>query len=80
MLPIRSQPLGGNSRQSNPNVRAGYRAQNQLKGFHAVIVDLPQSDPHNTILPPHSVKPQRVSPRSSPECNLVRNPCVRGGS
>jgi hypothetical protein len=45
-----------------------------------VIVDLPQSDPHNTIRPPQIVKPQRVSPRSLPECNLVRNPCVRGGS
>jgi hypothetical protein len=43
-------------------------------------VDLPQSDPHNTIRPPQTVKPRRVSPRSSPECNLVRNPCVRGGS
>ena len=41
---------------------------------------LPQSDPHNTIRPPQSVKPRRVSPRSLPECNLVRNPCVRGGS
>jgi hypothetical protein len=43
-------------------------------------VDLPQSDPHNTIRPPQTVKPRRVSPRSLPECNLVRNPCVRGGS
>jgi hypothetical protein len=49
MLPIRSQPLGRNSQQSDPNVWAGYRARNQLKGFHAVIVDLPQSDPHNMI-------------------------------
>jgi hypothetical protein len=25
----------GNSRQSDPHARAGYRARNQLKGFHS---------------------------------------------
>ena len=43
-------------------------------------MDLPQIDPHNTIQPPQSVKPRRVSPRSLPEYDLVHNPCVRGGS
>jgi hypothetical protein len=43
-------------------------------------VGIPSSDPQYTIWPLQTVEPQRDNVRNSPECDLVRNPCVRGGS
>jgi hypothetical protein len=48
--------------------------------FHTVIVDLSSSDPQYTIRPLQTVEPRRDNLCNSPECDLVRNPCVRGGS
>jgi hypothetical protein len=41
---------------------------------------IPPSDPQYTIRPLQTVEPQRDNLHNSPECDLVRNPCVRGGS
>jgi hypothetical protein len=43
-------------------------------------MDIPSSDPQYMIQPLQTVKPRRNNLRNSPECDLVRNPCVRGGS
>jgi hypothetical protein len=41
---------------------------------------IPSSDPQYTIRPLQTVEPQRYNLCNSPEYDLVRNPCVRGGS
>jgi hypothetical protein len=38
------------------------------------------SDPQYMIRPVQTVKPRRDNLHNSPRCNLVHNPCVRGGS
>jgi hypothetical protein len=43
-------------------------------------VGIPSSDPQYTIQPLQTIGPQKDNIRNSPECDLVRNPCVRGGS
>jgi hypothetical protein len=43
-------------------------------------VGIPSSDPQYTIRPLQTVQPRRDNIRNSPECDLVRNPCVRAGS
>jgi hypothetical protein len=45
-----------------------------------VTVGIPLSDPHSTIQPLQTVEPRRDNLHNSPECDLVRNPCMRGGS
>jgi hypothetical protein len=39
-----------------------------------------KKNPQYTILPLQTVEPWRDNLYNSPECDLVRNPCVRGGS
>jgi hypothetical protein len=41
---------------------------------------IPSSDPQYTIQPLQTVEPQRDNLCNLHECDLVRNPCVRGGS
>jgi hypothetical protein len=41
---------------------------------------IPSSDPQYMIRPLQTVEPWRDNLHNSPECDLVRNPCVRGGS
>jgi hypothetical protein len=43
-------------------------------------VGIPSSDPQYTIRPLQTVEPWRDNLCNSPECDLVCNPCVRGGS
>jgi hypothetical protein len=80
MSPTHSHPLGGYSRQSSQNVQAGYLARNQLERLPLNIMGIPLSDPHNTIQPLQTVEPRRDNLRNSHECDLVRNPCMRGES
>jgi hypothetical protein len=41
---------------------------------------IPSSDPQYTIRPLQTVGPRRDNLCNSPECDLMHNPCVRGGS
>jgi hypothetical protein len=43
-------------------------------------VGIPSSDPQYMIQPLQTIEPQRDNLRNSPECDIMRNPCVRGGS
>jgi hypothetical protein len=41
---------------------------------------IPSSDPQYMIQPLQTVEPRRDNLHNSLECDLVHNPCVRGGS
>ena len=45
-----------------------------------IIVGIPSSDPQYMIRLVQTVEPQRDNLCNSLECDLVHNPCVRGGS